>query len=66
MEINVIHSENNIYIYSVVKVTSFEMLKQRCKRGDHSSQHEVLRQEDLEDKSKPLTHRKRKPSTSNK
>jgi len=36
MEIIVVHSENNTYIYSVVKVTSFDMLKQLCKGGNHS------------------------------
>jgi len=36
VEIIVVYSENNTYIYSVVKVMSFEMLKERCKRGNHS------------------------------
>jgi hypothetical protein len=36
VEIVVVYSENNTCIYSVVKVMSFEMLKQRCKRGNHS------------------------------
>jgi len=36
MEIIVVYSENNTHIYSVVKVMSFEMLKQRCRRGNHS------------------------------